>query len=517
MVYFITLGAIALTVGGYFHPAVHAALPAVAELAQIKPSVNDPILRSSDRTLYKELEQLQAEGNWAEADHVLAQIDDEILRGHALAQRYLHKNYDSRPAELKLWMEKYADHPQAGTIYRLAAQKGARNLKKPVYGKILKGNGASQVNQRFSHIGWQSALNAYRAGSYNTAYQRFSALVQNKQTRHWKPWDKAAAHFWAYRAALQSDSPKAATKHLHAAARNPRSFYGIQARYALKQDLGLNLEPATPDDEALETFLNDSTIRRIKALAEVGQTKMAEEEISRYFLRLDAERQRDLLTLALPLNLPAAQIRMGLALEHKGFENLDYALYPTPNWEPSHGYAVDPALIYAVARQESAFNPLARSHAGARGIMQLMPATARYILREMQTPIGKTADLNDPVSSVALGQQYLHYLMGKPYIENNLVYVAVAYNAGPGNLLKWKERYSNDPLLFIETIPSLQTRNYVQNILANYWIYSEMLGNSDRRQVRLAAGQWPLYASTAQQLADNSAFIQNRNSTGSTL
>ena len=180
--------------------------------------------------------------------------------------------------------------------------------------------------------------------------------------------------------------------------------------------------------------------------------------------------------------------------------------YPVPRWQPNSGYLVDPALLFAMARQESRFQPKARSRSGARGILQLMPATARYIARlnpqsDQVLPLERTQRsttdraIEDTGHNLDLGQRYLTYLLGKEDIAGNLFFTLVGYNAGPGNLARWQDayEYDDDPLLFIETIPSRETREYVEHVLANLWIYRLRLGQGTPSLERLLSGDWPMY------------------------
>ena len=97
--------------------------------------------------------------------------------------------------------------------------------------------------------------------------------------------------------------------------------------------------------------------------------------------------------------------------------------------------------------------------------------------------------------NLALGQNYLLYLMELPSIQYNLIYTAVAYNAGPGNLIKWKKQmnYQDDPLLFIESIPSKETRGFVERIMVNYWIYNSLTKSSLDSLDAVIHGKWPIY------------------------
>jgi soluble lytic murein transglycosylase-like protein len=108
-----------------------------------------------------------------------------------------------------------------------------------------------------------------------------------------------------------------------------------------------------------------------------------------------------------------------------------------------------------------------------------------------------------PAVSMSLGQQYIEHLMDLSSINDNLIFVIGAYNAGPGTMSNWQRnlRTINDPLLFVESIPSPQTRDYVVRVMGNYWVYSEMLGRTDSGSVgALAHNQWPHYERTGHQM-----------------
>ncbi len=171
----------------------------------------------------------------------------------------------------------------------------------------------------------------------------------------------------------------------------------------------------------------------------------------------------------------------------------DNARYPVPGWTPADGWKIDRALIYTFARQESGFDPNAKSRAGARGLMQLMPATARFIsggeVRNKDT-------LFDPAVNLALGQRYLDHLLTEPAIGGNLFFLAVAYNGGPGNLAAWsrKAKAGDDPLLFIESLASRETRRFIERIMANLWIYRLRLNQTSPSLDAVVSGRWPVYS-----------------------
>ena len=103
--------------------------------------------------------------------------------------------------------------------------------------------------------------------------------------------------------------------------------------------------------------------------------------------------------------------------------------------------------------------------------------------------------LFDPEFNLALGQQYIELLMSERSIQQDLFRTAAAYNAGPGNLRKWERNvpHGDDPLLFIESLPSRETRAFVERILTNLWIYRDRLGQKSPSLDDIVAGRWPRY------------------------
>jgi soluble lytic murein transglycosylase len=128
---------------------------------------------------------------------------------------------------------------------------------------------------------------------------------------------------------------------------------------------------------------------------------------------------------------------------------------------------LDPLIIISLIRQESAFNPEAQSRVGAKGLMQLMPATAKQFNRRV-----KTRNLVNPEVNVAIGTKYLRQLISR--YDGNLIFALASYNAGENRIDRWRKEIfrSNDPLSTIESIPFEETRNYVKLIYRNNFFYS---------------------------------------------
>ncbi len=180
------------------------------------------------------------------------------------------------------------------------------------------------------------------------------------------------------------------------------------------------------------------------------------------------------------------------ALNANDPKDYDPASWPIPRWKPQGGFTVDRALIYAIARQESRFDPKAESDSGAIGLMQLMPETAKAVSTYKD---GVEEALYNPETNLELGQRYVHALLTHADIGGNLITMAVAYNGGPGNLARWRKamKTENDPLLFLETLPAGETRGFIEQVLTNYWIYRIRLGESTESLSDLSAGKWPRY------------------------
>ena len=208
-----------------------------------------------------------------------------------------------------------------------------------------------------------------------------------------------------------------------------------------------------------------------------------------------------MLRIADAAGMPNLSYRLAWQLIRLGVDAEDplvvAGLYPLPHWEPDGGFNVDRALVYAFVRQESRFDPNARSRDGARGLMQLLPSTASYISGDSRYRSGRLRFLYFPEINLDLGQRYILYLLDQNIVNQDLFRLATAYNGGPGNLMKWQDAmdHRDDPLLFIESLPSRETRFFAERLLANLWIYRARLGQDTPSLAHLAQGGWPTYIS----------------------
>jgi soluble lytic murein transglycosylase len=143
---------------------------------------------------------------------------------------------------------------------------------------------------------------------------------------------------------------------------------------------------------------------------------------------------------------------------------------------------LDIAWVYGLMRQESRFIVPARSHAGAQGLMQVMPATGKWVAKKIGLQGYHRGMLTDPDTNVQLGTSYMRMILDD--LDNHPVLAAAGYNAGPGRARRWRDTRPIDATLYVATIPIDETRDYVQKVLANAVIYAAML---EQRPQSLAA------------------------------
>ena len=369
----------------------------------------------------------------------------------------------------------------------------------------LAGPAAERSGALVSDAHWIAGLASWRRDDAQTAARHFSALAEAGPPS--SPFAASGA-FWAARAYEALGRQGAAERMLRAAAESPRSLYGLLALRRLGQRPAIDWDPPRLGAVAARLLERSPATRRAMALVQAGYPAGAEAELRALYPRVGAEAISALIVLAERFGLHAVGIRLGSELAVADGRRHDRALYPVPDWRPDDGFRLDRALIFAVTRQESMFEPTARSAAGARGLLQIMPATASYIDGKTDYRGGNADDLLAPGLNLSLGQRYLDYLLAHKAVSNNLVYMFAAYNAGPSRVASWRRDLAeSDPLLFLESIPFVETRRFVRHVLANLWIYRFRLGQSAASLDELVAGRWPTYHAhdTLRQIVDLSA------------
>jgi len=350
---------------------------------------------------------------------------------------------------------------------------------------------ANRSREHVAIADWTAGLAAWRLGRFEDAEKHFEALAVASNS---SDWNVAAGAYWAARANLVNNHPEEMTRWLRLGARHPRTFYGLLSLRLLGEDIEITWDLPPLDERRFAMVRENQGVRRAIALAQVGQQHLAEREIRQLVPGASTQNAEVLLAVAGHLGLPGAAIQLGIKTLDPASKYYDAAVYPLPAWELEKGYTIDRALVFAFIRQESRFNTNAKSPAGARGLMQLMPRTASFVAKDRSLR-NRLNELYNPQLNLDLGQRYLELLMGDNLVQGNLFMLAVAYNGGPGNLNKWLRRmnYPEDPLLFIESIPARETRLFVERVLSNFWIYRIRLGQDVPSLDAVAAGHWPYY------------------------
>jgi soluble lytic murein transglycosylase len=365
---------------------------------------------------------------------------------------------------------------------------------------------AGQAAARSGHLlpeaHWTAGLAAWRLKKIDVAAAHFEAIANNANVSAWL---KSAGAFWAARAHLVNRRPALVNPYLIKASKNLRTFYGLLANYIIGQPT--NFRWAIPPlGESIAAKISDMPRgRRALALLQVGENRRAERELRALGAFADKTLTKGILALAIRGPMPSLALRLDKRLFPNG-GGYDGANYPLPDWRPKDGLRVDRALIYAMIRQESRFNPKAKSWAGARGLMQLMPRTASFVAQDQRfhRQDGTRRTLFQPEVNLELGQKYIEILLADGNINGNLFYMAAAWNGGPGNLIKWRRttQYMDDPLFFIESIPSLETRIFIEKVLSNLWMYRNQLGQPAPSLAAIAAGRWPMYVPLGQESSE---------------
>jgi hypothetical protein len=505
---------------------------AVNQTAMAIPRVGMPGARSialpqplspGDVARIRQIFALQRSGAITEATKEIDRLDSDLLRGAILADRYLNTGYLPDAAELSHWLTRFGDQPDAPAIRALqemwpepvaqgpaAPPPATLSAVKAHPGQTGTTTRSSLVqNDDQAAIGTALGLlagppaaamaDAIFAGGVAAWRQREPVTAKMLFEATWRRADtaslRAGAAFWTARLAERAHDRGGRIFWLRRAAREAGTFYGPIARHALNPIVSCLASPAAGKamltNSDVDALMATMPGRRSFALLQVGERGRAEAELRTLWLdsgpRPALGRSLILVAKAVGLDQFAAELRGDSDAAEAALGRFEL-----PMLRPAGGFRLDPAFVYAVVRHESNFQPLAISPVGARGLMQVMPATAAGIGAIGE---GQSDRLNDPATNLAIGQRYLLQLSASPLIGDDLLKLIAAYGQGPTGMSHWAETIQahDDPFVFLETIPTPFMRQFIEDVLVYQWQYAAALRLRASSLDDLAAGIYPRF------------------------
>lgn len=377
----------------------------------------------------------------------------------------------SVPADARVMVE-----PDAWWIERRLVSRELLDMGDPATAyKLAASHAATGDQERMDaefHAGWYALRFLKDPGRAMTHFKRLDQIAKT-------PISRARAEYWMGRAA-EAQGGNASGYYREAAAYG-MTYYGQLARAKLGQasaGVGGVPAPSGADKAAFERNEAVRAIRRLIAIGEIDRTWPLFDHLSE---TLPTPGQVVLLAqLAEKNGKYHFALMVAKEAQNRGIPVGGLA-FPTAGIPRSTRMptGIERPLVYAIARQESTFNPGAVSSAGAKGLMQMMPATAQATARKAGVPFSASR-LTDPVYNASLGAYHLDELVSN--FNGSYVLTFVAYNAGPGRAKEWISRYGDprdpsvDSVDWVERIPFSETRNYVMRVMENVQVYREQLG-----------------------------------------
>lgn len=300
--------------------------------------------------------------------------------------------------------------------------------------------------------------------------------------------DERSSTRWQYWLARSQAArgQQAAANATFAAITGQRDYYSFLAADALKQPYAMNHRPFAFPAESLNQFRNETAVQRLQEFYQLDMMLEARREA--YFQsqhRSDAE-----LHMLAQVTHEWGWHNQTIALLGKAqyWDALDLrfpVIYDKEIRRAGQTHNIDPSWLLAVARQESAFNPEARSHAGAMGLMQLMPDTGRLISKLINRPLKHLDELYRPERNIELGSAYLKRMLDEN--QRNPVLATASYNAGPHRVKNWLPSQQLDAAIWAENIPFNETRHYVQTVMS----YAAIFDNQRKQTIKPLSERMP--------------------------
>jgi soluble lytic murein transglycosylase len=407
--------------------------------------------RADPSYLFARVQKLRREGKLADAAAALEEAPREPER---------LVDGDAWWTERRMLARKSLDAGESERAYKVAAGHGARSSE-------------DRIEAEF-HAGW-IALRFRNDPA--AALPHFAAAGDIART----PISQARALYWQGRALeAQGDSPRAAALYKRAA-EHSSAYYGQLARARL----GHSDQPVRRALAVAQGDARLASVRAVEAFESIGEKDLAFRLTSDLARQLQVPAQIAALARVAARGRDArATLAVGKLAAQRGVA-LDDAAFPmfgVPEFEPL-ARSAEAAVVYAIARQESAFQADARSQAGAKGLMQMLASTARRTAQRAGVPFEEERLISDPAFNARLGAAHLAELMDEH--GQSLLLTFAAYNAGGHRVKQWIAAYGDprkpevDPIDWVERIPFTETRNYVQRVVENLGVYRARFGAPD--------------------------------------
>lgn len=459
--------------------------PAVAHVLSLRPPGKSGKMPSLPQTAY-----LAPPTPSESADLDLGPPDTGVVRQPALDARVLGLAHDGKFDQAVSAIAAATISQPYGATLRAEVARTAFAIGRNAYAANLARGAMDESHGKLGLPAFVAGLAAWR--NRDPKALGFFTAAANAPSA--SPPLKSAAAFWAARCALRSGQQIAYLSWMRGAASSGAGFYAMLAQRMLGENRRANdLDTQMLGLADLEAVAATPSGARAFALLQVGQAHLAEQELRSLYPKIadDAGLRRAVMLVAWKAGMAtlASQIAALDPSRRPGT-----VVIPPLSLFPKHGVHVDPALLYALVRVESNFDPTAVSGAGARGLLQLMPATATFMNNWGETRLKRGADgLADPEFNLEMGQRYLTYLASQSSIDGDLIRILASYNAGPSEAAGWRNGAvaDHDPFLYIEMIPNRETRNFVFSVLRYSWAYAAQMNLPIPSLDALADGEFP--------------------------
>lgn len=357
-------------------------------------------------------------------------------------------------------------------ISRDAFERGDSETAYRIAAMHRGGSTETQVEAAF-HAGWYALRGLKNPEKAIVQFEKIETLASGEISR-------ARGAYWLGRAYEAAKSPDAAN-HYRRAARYATTYYGLLARKQLGLGMAdLKVPRVTTQDRV--KFQENEVIAAMRRADAIGHDDLAIKLANGIGRTLDnAAEIAQLAAFWEQRNQRTLALRMAKSATWRGIDTgaLTHPVGAIPKSAPIP--SEERPLAYAVARQESEFNVAARSSANARGLMQLLPATAKEVAQRSGLEYDPSALLTDGGYSAALGTAYLRTQLDR--FDGSYILTFIAYNAGPGRAIEWIDRFGDprgkpldEVVDWVEQIPFTETRHYVQRVMENLQVYKARLG-----------------------------------------